>query len=560
MNPPTDTVPFDRAAARRTGELMGRARKVLAYGGLDGVIQRPLYYGDSGVFPQFAVGASGCELVDSCGQRYVDWSNGWGPVMLGYRHPAVEAAIREQLAAGPTLSLMHPLEVEVAERIVALVPCADMVAFGKNGSDSLNAAVRVARAATGRELILQCGFHGFHEWYTCLHPQVRGIPAVFRELVRPFPYNDLEALEKLLETNRGRVAGIVMEPTALHLPARGYLEGVRELATRHGALLVFDEVITGFRVARGGAQELFGVLPDLACYSKGIANGMPLSAIAGRREYMQFLPSVGFGMTFRGETLSLAAARATLDTVRDEPVCETLARTGERVRVAFENACKQRGVPGTLSGHASRMSFVFHGAGSLTWDDVRKLFLQQCLIHGVMTGGTLMPSYAIDDVAIERTLRGLEGALDVVAEAIRIGRFDDSRPSGGSPFGPRAIVSSGFVDQLELRPDGLAVGGWMLLDDGPPDRFELVSSDGTVVRAQAIARPDIAKAFPQAPGGERSGYWALLSPERFSKDGEYEFDLNAYRGERVAFRCHVVRAAQASLPGPFWTGDGVLYV
>lgn len=560
MNPTLPQTKVDPAAARRTGEWMSRARKVLAYGGFDGVVQRPLYHGDDGVFPQFAVAAQGCELVDSCGQRYVDWTNGWGPVMLGYREPRVEAAIREQLAAGPTLSLMHPLEIEVAELIVELVPCAEMVAFGKNGSDVLNAAVRVARAATGRELVLQCGFHGFHEWYTCLHPEVRGIPAVFRELVRSFPYNDLAALEQLLASNSGRVAAIVMEPTARFLPAPGYLEGVRALASRHGCLLVFDEVITGFRVARGGAQELFGVVPDLACFSKGLANGMPISAIVGKREYMQFLPSTGFGMTFRGETLSLAAARATLRIVRDEPVCETLTRTGERLRAGFERLCAERGIPGKLEGHPTRMSYAFAGAGGLSWDDVRKLFLQQCLIHGVMTGGMMTASYAIDDAALERTLSALERALDVVAEAIRIGRVDDPRPSGGSPFGPRAIVSSGFIDQLALRPDGLAVGGWMLLDDGAPERFDVVSTGGEVVAAQPIARPDIAKAFPGKRDGEKSGYWALLQPASFAVQGEYEFDLRAWRGERVVFRCHVVRSAEATLSGPFWTGDGVLYV
>ena len=328
---------------RRTAELMARARKALAYGGFDGVVHRPLHDADGRPFPQFVERAEGYRLIDTAGRSCIDWVSGHGSVLLGYRHPDVEAAIRAQLDAGPTLSLMHPVEVEVAERILDMVPCAELVAFGKNGSDAVNAAVRLCRAATGRDIILQHGFHGFHEWYACLSPEVKGIPAVFRQFVHSFAFNELDALEDLFERFSGRVAGVVMEPVSTYLPDAGYLEGVHELCRKNGALLVFDEIVTAFRLAVGGAQEFFGVMPDLACLGKGMANGMPLSAITGRREYMQHLPGVGFGMTFRGETLSLAAARAVLNVLQREPVVKHLAAIGRTMRIAFHKACHEIG-------------------------------------------------------------------------------------------------------------------------------------------------------------------------------------------------------------------------
>ncbi len=554
----------DPGRVEETGELMCRARRILAYGGLDGVVYRPLRHGEQGVFPHFAVEARGCELVDSTGQVFVDWVNGWGPVILGYRHPAVEEAIRAQLAAGPTLSLMHPIEVEVAEALVEMVPCAEMVAFGKNGSDALTAAVRVARAVTGREMVLQCGMHGFHDWYICTHPQVCGIPAVLREHIASFPYNDLTALEEALERWSGRVAAVIMEPVREVLPESGYLEGVRELTRRHGALLVFDEVVTALRLGPGGAQEALGVVPDIACLGKSLANGMPLSAIVGRREYMQRLPSVGFGMTFRGETLSLAAARAVLDVVRREPVAEHLARVGEAVRTAFRADCRQIGVDWDLTGPPARMSFLFAGGGGLSAESLRDLFLQECLKRGVFTNGNLLPSYAHDDDAIQRTGEALRDALAVAAEAIREGRLRELHTVGGFPHGPRAHGAQGFLDEVRELEDGLHLRGWMLLGDGAPDGVEVEYADGCSACATSEKRPELARAFPLVPMAEDGGYAVRLPLAAFPPERDCSFEILAFRGERVAFRCRVLRrrrpAGSNPEEGPYWTGDGILYI
>jgi len=196
----------------------------------------------------------------------------------------------------------HPLELEIAQTICEIVPCAETVAFGKNGSDALTAAVRLARMVTGREVILHHGFHGFQDWFAAGDPAGAGIPRE-RALLHSFPYNDLPALEQLCRRFHGEVAAIVMEPTKHELPAKDYLQSVRRIAESEGALLVFDEVVTALRLGPGGAQSLFGVTPDLACLGKGLGNGMPLSAVVGRRELMAEFPRVGVGMTFQAEAL-----------------------------------------------------------------------------------------------------------------------------------------------------------------------------------------------------------------------------------------------------------------
>jgi glutamate-1-semialdehyde 2,1-aminomutase len=534
-------------------DLWDEAQSLLAYGGQHRTLLRPLYRGEESVFPRFGVRAQGCEIVDERGRTFVDWAGAWGPVLLGYRYPAVEEAIRSQMEAGPTLSLMHPVEVEVARLLTEIVPCGEMVAFGKNGSDVVTAAVRVARAATGREIVLQHGFHGFHDWYTCLYENVAGIPAVLRPLVEPFPYNDLPALAALLERLSGRVAAVVMEPVSTHLPEPGYLEGVRSLAHEHGALLVFDEMVTGFRLANGGAQEHFGVECDLACLGKGLGNGMPIAALVGRREHMRHLPHVAYGMTFRGETLSLAAARATLEVIRDEPVAEQLARTGSHLREEFAAMCRERGVDCMLLGPPARMTLAFERRGGISGDRLLTLFLQECAARGVLTHGTLLPSYAHDEAAVERTLDAFSGALDALC----------SETSGESAS--RVLAASGFLDRMVERDEGLEVSGWLLVDDRSVEAIEFVAPGGETLTADRVARDGVARRYPDASGAEASGYAALLPRDAFQRNGAWEFELRARRGDTVVFGCSIARrvrpdGAEPALPSPYDITGGSLYV
>ena len=555
---------IDPFEIEQTGRMMGKARKLLAYGGLDGVLQRPLHDRHGRVFPHFAVSAKGGRFVDSTGQEFVDWVNGWGPVLLGYQNPKVQQAIIEQMKAGPTLSLVNPVELEVAELIESLVPCAEMVAFGKNGSDSLTAAIRIARAATQRDIILQFGFHGFHDWYTCLHPGIQGITPVLREYVDTFEYNDLEGLKQLLSKHQDRVAAVVMEPVNMWMPEPGYLEGIRELTQRHGALLIFDEMVTAFRVARGGAGELFGVQPDLACLGKGMANGMPLSAVVGKRNLMQRLPACGFGMTFRGETLSLAAAKATLEIIRDEPVCEHLSQVGQSLRNGFEQICQQTGIGCELHGPNARMTFSFQDDESLGWSDARDIFLQECLLNGVMTNGNLLPSWAHDQQDIEFTLDVFRLGLEAVATVKQGLSQNQSTPIGGSIYDIKSRNIMGFVEVIQPSEeigDSTEVIGWILLDSGCPEQNEFHSRDNdSKVIASKVERPDLVEAFPSHTNSNWAGFRVQLPNSKFVFNGKLRFSLNVIHTSQNVFQCVAEIDLTGELDGPWPIGDGVLYL
>lgn len=551
----------DNGDIKQTAEWMSQAKRLLAYGGLDGVIQRPLLDGRGRVFPHFAVSANGCRFVDSLGRTFIDWVNGWGPVLLGYKHSVVEKAITAQLECGPTLSLMNPVEIRVAKLLEEMVPCAEMIAFGKNGSDSVTAAIRIARAVTKRDIVLQFGFHGFHDWYTCLHPQVEGIPQVHKEYVDSFEYNDLNGLKNLFEKYRDRVAAVIMEPVNMWMPDEGYLEGVRELTHRNGSLLIFDEMVTAFRLAPGGAQEYFDVTPDLACLGKGMANGMPLSAVVGSRIYMQRLPACGFGMTFRGETISLSAAEATLSFVRDHPVAEHLSRVGGKLRDGFEKLCRELNVQCQLSGPNARMTFVFHDEPGLSWQDARAFFLQECLLLGVMTNGNLLPSYAHDDESVEQTLAVFESALAILSGFKTRACEDSVAVTGGSMNEIRAIHADGFVEVLKSDSNQLDIAGWLLLKSGNANSIQFVSGvSDRVVQAKPIQREDLAQAFPNHREAEWAGFEVQLPANDFSTEGYYRFTIDASIDGQSAFRCLVNCQSEVEYVGPWSIADGVLYL
>lgn len=367
--------------------------------------------------PRFAVRGEGGSLYDETGTRYVDWAPGWGTQILGYRRPEIEEAIREQLTRGTCFTLMTEVEVEVARALREMVPCAERIVFGKHGSDPLGVAVRIARAVTGRELILCFGYHGFHDWFLA-REACEGIPEALRGLVKELPFNDLEAVEELFRAHGERIAGVVLEAASGLLPAPGYLEGLRELTRAHGALLVFDEVVTAFRLARGGAQEAFGVIPDLACLGKAMANGMPLSALVGSAEYMDQLPRVGYDPTFRGETLSLAAARAGLEIHRTEPVVERISEMGEELRRGFEESLVGLNIECELSGHPARMTAIYRPAGGISPLGMKVFLMHGLLEHGVITTGTYLPCLGHTAEDVERTARGWRAVHEKLDRAI----------------------------------------------------------------------------------------------------------------------------------------------
>lgn len=389
-----------------------------------------------GTAPVFLAGGEGSHVWDVDGNEYIDYPLALGPVILGYADPSVNEAVVRQLRNGTVFSLPHPLEVEAAELLVETIPWAEMVRFGKNGSDATSAAVRLARAYTGRDVVACSGYHGWHDWYIGTTSRSRGVPKAVQELTVPFRYNDLESLRRVFEEHRGGVAAVVMEPLGVEPPEAGFLEGVRGLTREEGALLVFDEIVSGFRVALGGAGEYLGVTPDLACFGKAMANGLPLSAVVGRSEVMELFDEVFYSLTFGGETLSLAAFIATLRKVRELDVIGHLWRQGEKLKQGYNALVMKLGIADHTGckGFAPRTVLAFwdhNGEESLV---LKSLFQQEAVKRGVLTAGYHNLCYAHSDEDIERTLEVYRAALERVGEALEAG--DASTLLDGPPVQP----------------------------------------------------------------------------------------------------------------------------
>lgn len=377
-----------------------------------------------GVSPYFATHAQGCRLWDLDGNVYIDCVMGLAAVTLGYNDPEVISAVKAQLDNGTIFSLSSPIETEVAEQICAMVPCAEQVRFGKNGSDATAGAVRLARAYTGRDHVAVCGYHGWQDWYIGSTARNKGVPKAVRELTHGFTYNDLASLDALFDAYPGEIAAVILEPMNVTHPAPGFLEGVRERCTRHGAVLVFDETITGFRFANGGAQQLFGVTPDLATFGKGLANGFPLSALVGRKDLMREMEEIFFSFTFGGETLSLTAALAVLRKLERESILAGLAQRGERLKRQLTELIELHGLGDylTVSGHPAWSFLLIKDSPTASQWEVKTLLMQEMLSRGVLWFGSHNLSHAHQDAEIDSLVAVYDEVLALLARALR----DDS--------------------------------------------------------------------------------------------------------------------------------------
>jgi glutamate-1-semialdehyde 2,1-aminomutase len=307
------------AAAASTGSKRPRALY-----GPDAPADAPLHY----------AGARGCRLTTPAGRTLVDCTMALGAVALGYADPEVTAAVQAAAAAGPVAGLTHVSEPALAERLCALVPCAERAFFLKSGAEAVAAAVRLARAATGRDRVVGSGYFGWLDWWSA----GPGIPAAASADFTAVPFGDAGALEQAVDAAGASLAAIVLEPVVEREPPGGYLARARALADRAGAVLVFDEVKTGCRLHAGGYQAVCGVTPDLATFGKAIANGYPLAAVLGRAPVMEAARRAWISSTLASEATALAAAHAVLDRHAREDVCAGLARTGARLRAAVDGA------------------------------------------------------------------------------------------------------------------------------------------------------------------------------------------------------------------------------
>lgn len=315
----------------RCRRLYERAQQVIP-GGTQTISKRPERYVAKG-WPAYWDRAEGSRIWDLDGNEYLDYVLALGPILLGYSDPHVNEAIAAQLQKGALTTLQSPLEVEVAEKLIEHIPCAEMVRFLKTGAEATAFCVRVARAYTGREKVISCGYAGSHDWWVAKRgddPEARGVPACLRALVLDVALGDVEGLRALVDDHGDDLGCIVVEPK-VDVGMEPFLRACRELATQSGAVLIMDEIVTGFRMGLGGAQAYFNVTPDLAAFGKAMANGMPLAAAVGRAELMQEAADLWLTTTFGGEALSLASAKATIEQLERPEILKRIWSNGERL-------------------------------------------------------------------------------------------------------------------------------------------------------------------------------------------------------------------------------------
>ncbi len=364
---------------------------------------------------------------DADGNEYIDYPLSLGPIILGHGDPDVTSAVKDQLDDGTIFSLPHRLEVEVSELLCEIIPCAEMVRFGKNGSDVTSAAIRAARSFTRREHVAICGYHGWQDWYISTTTRDSGVPKAVTELSHTFSYNDIASLENLFQQHPDEIACVIMEPVSIESPDDHFLQKVAELTRANGALLIFDEVITGFRLSLGGAQELYGVTPDLACFAKAMANGYPISAVVGRGDVMNQFEKVFFSGTFGGEALSLAATKATITKMQREPVIERLWKVGGKLQTAYNQISAELGLSDVTicEGLPPHTVTPFTDSSSATSLPLRSLLQQELALRGILYLVGFNVCYAHTDEDVDITITALKESLAVIAEAVENGSVEE---------------------------------------------------------------------------------------------------------------------------------------
>lgn len=388
-----------------------------------------------GVSPVFLERGQGARVWDVDGNEYVDLVQGLLPNILGYAHPQVDRAAYDRARLGHSFSLAHPIEVELAERLSEIIPCAEMVRFGKNGSDVTSGAVRAARAFTGRDHVAICGYHGWHDWYIGTTTRSMGVPGAVRELSHTFPYNDLEALDRLLASHQDQFAAVIMEPFNFVWPADGYLKGVKEIARRHGAVLIFDEICTGFHLGLGGAQRLFGVTPDLATFGKAMGNGYPISCVAGRRDIMQIFEDVFMSFTFAGDASAMAASHVVLDILEEGEAYRRMDSAALALADGIRVAADLSGLGDRLVTQGHNNWLLLRFVDGLGADDplLRALWLQEVTRRGVLVISTHNISAGLTRSDTDHVLRAYASSFKHIGSLVDAGKDLERQLDGPIP-------------------------------------------------------------------------------------------------------------------------------
>ena len=396
---------FDRSL-----QLQERAKQVLVGGGQPHKRRQPPQ-------PIMIERGQGCHIWDADGNEYIDYLMAYGPVLLGYGYPKVIDAVATHLEKGNVYNVGHPLEIELAEKLVELIPSAERVTYFVGGSDATTGAIKLARAHTGKEKVIRCGYHGWHDW--CHHG--RGALSATGQYTLNMGFNDLNSLEEIFKSHKGDIACVIMEPTGHAPPQEGYLESVKKLTHENDALLIFDEVKTGFRYALGGAQEYFGVTPDMSVFSKAMANGFGMAVVVGKADIMDAVADVWVAATFHGEVSLVAAALATITEMEEKDGIAHLWRQGEKLRTGYKEMTERLGIENArIEGIGPMPFFGFH-----VGDDEKMKKFVDVFYRETLDGGLYLPdghiwfiSLSHTDEDIARTLAVSETALKTAKQAV----------------------------------------------------------------------------------------------------------------------------------------------
>lgn len=364
--------------------------------------------------PLFVTHGNGGHVYDVDGNDYVDLVGGLLPVILGHRDPDVDRAIRDQLDRGISFSLATDLEIKLAEKLAKHIPCAEMTRFGKNGSDVTTAAVRLARFCTGRDMVLSSGYHGWGDWAIAQdETRNKGVPAVTRNLTTVFRHGDIKTASEALSTKK--YACVIVEPET----DPDFLSKLRVLCNSTNTLLIFDEIITGFRFGLGGAQGVYKVKPDLACFGKAMANGMPLSALVGIKHYMKHMDKICFSGTFFGDALSLSAALATIEKMEREPVVERLLERNREIAtlVRFVQDKHELDCLNVTGTYLSRINYMAVGMNSR--EDIKTLFMQSMIERGILIISSHNFMYAHTEADMRRIVGAYDHAFGILSKAVK---------------------------------------------------------------------------------------------------------------------------------------------
>ena len=428
-NPAFPAIDHSVELYRRAGELIP---------GWTQLISRRADQFANGVSPIYAQRAKGARFVDVDEHEYIDWVNAVGAIILGHADAVVDGAVKEQIDRGSIYTLNSPLEIELAEELVATIPSAEMVRYTKGGGEACAVAARIARGVTGRDIILFCGYHGWHDWYQAANFGVDpesgeypfagiepiGVPRALAGTVIPFAYGDAAGLSKLLDEHRGQVAAVMMEPARSELPPAGYLEEVRRLTEAHDVVLIFDEVSCGWRPALGGMQEVTGVIPDMTVLAKAMSNGYPMGAVVGKRAVMEAASIMFISSSYWSDNIGLIAALTTLRELKRRNAVAYLNEVGEALRGAINYAIADAGLQGQCSGIAANPYFALTLPVEVDRRKVNTLFIQEMARHGIHTLVSFKATLAHGEDEIARTQFAATAACHIIRRALDEGDLD----------------------------------------------------------------------------------------------------------------------------------------